>query len=177
MILAICGAIFSGWMGLGYAPCWIAAGAFGVSAAALALLLLRPRIEIHETHLVIGRRSIPWSEVRRVDQTHFTVPLVVRLTLGDNEELLVIYPGDAESSGSLLRHLCRFSREAILDGVPYRQFWGEPPINSRTGDSSAQLKYPLLRPEDEEEVERMFQRLKSVGHLDSRNSPDSSDET
>ena len=30
--------------------------------------------------------------------------------------------------------------------------------------------YPLLRPEDEEEVERMYQRLKTVGHFDQRNS-------
>jgi hypothetical protein len=33
-------------------------------------------------------------------------------------------------------------------------------------------RYQLLRPEDEAEVERLFQRLKTVGHLD----PKASDE-
>ena len=43
------------------------------------------------------------------------------------------------------------------------------PAEGRTG---APVRYPLLRAEDEEEVERMFQRLKSVGHLESKNSED-----
>jgi hypothetical protein len=33
-------------------------------------------------------------------------------------------------------------------------------------------RYPVLPPEEEEEVERMFQRLKSVGHFDQRSSDD-----
>jgi hypothetical protein len=32
------------------------------------------------------------------------------------------------------------------------------------------LRYPVLSSEDEEEVERLFQRLKSVGHLESKSS-------
>ena len=81
--------------------------------------------------------------------------------------------------------LRRFSREALLDGVPYREFWGElaavaratEPAKKRSSESSdadqdvsAPLRYPVLRSEDEEEVERLFQRLKSVGHLESKNS-------
>jgi hypothetical protein len=31
-------------------------------------------------------------------------------------------------------------------------------------------RYPLLRPEDEDEVEKMFQKLKSVGRIDGRSS-------
>jgi len=69
---------------------------------------------------------------------------------------------------SLLRHLRRYSREALLDGVPYGQFWGEPP--SAAPKQIPPPRYPLLRPEDEEEVERMLQRLKSVGRLDPRGS-------
>jgi hypothetical protein len=30
------------------------------------------------------------------------------------------------------------------------------------------MRYPLLLPEEEEEIERMFQRLKTVGHLEQR---------
>ena len=33
-------------------------------------------------------------------------------------------------------------------------------------------RYPLLRPEDEAEVERLYQRLKTVGRLDSMSSTD-----
>ena len=33
----------------------------------------------------------------------------------------------------------------------------------------APARYPLLRPEDEEEIEAMFQRLKSAGSMDVRN--------
>src|SRR5579863_4407067 len=142
-------------------------------------MALRPAIEIHETHLRIGRRDIPWSQIRRLDQTGWNVPLAVFLTLPNESRILLLYPGDFDSSASLLRHLRRHARQALLDGVPYRQFWGEPPLSeiaSAKHPSSAKMptvtpaqtqmappRYPLLRPEDEEEVERMFQRLKTVG--------------
>jgi hypothetical protein len=94
--------------------------------------------------------------------------LAVYLTLADERKLLLVYPGDFDSCGSLLRHLRRYSREALLDGIPYRQFWGEAPLAQRK--QLPPPRYPLLRPEDEEEVERMFQRLKSVGRIDQRGS-------
>jgi hypothetical protein len=148
------------------APAWIAAALFAIPAVALFLLAFRPSIEIHESHLKMGRRQIPWTEVRRLDQSGWNVPLVVYLTLSEERRVLLIHPGDSDSSASLLRHLRRHSREALLDGVPYRQFWGEPPPAAPA--QIAPPRYPLLRQEDEEEVERMFQRLKSVGHLERR---------
>ena len=147
---------------------------FSISAVVLALITFRPVIEIHESHLAIGRMAIPWTDIQRVDQTGWTVPLAVHLTLLGDHQLMLVYPGDADSSNSLLRHLRRFSREALLDGVPYREFWGEPPVPTGKDQGKPAVdppaRYPLLRPEDEEEVERMFQRLKSVGHLESKNS-------
>jgi len=175
-LFAFCGAMFSAWMGQRWAPCWIAALLFAISAVALALVSLRPVIEIHETHLVIGRMAIPWSDVLRVDQTGWTAPLVVHLTLRGDHQFMLLYPGDPDSSSSLLRHLRRFSRHALLDGIPYRQFWGEPSPAAREAipaPTDAPGRYPLLRSEDEEEVERMFQRLKSVGHLESKSSDES----
>jgi hypothetical protein len=177
-LFAVCGAVFSAWMGLRWAPCWIAAALFGIFAVVLGVVTFRPAIEIHETHLVIGRMAIPWREVQRVDQTGWNVPLAVNLTLSGDHRLLLLYPGDADSSSSLLRHLRRFSREALLDGIPYREFWREPGVatgkatTGRDKDTAmeAPARYPLLRAEDEEEVERMLQRLKSVGHLESKNS-------
>ena len=181
-LFAVCGAIFSGWTALRWTPSWIAAGLFAISALILAVVTIRPVIEIYEAHLAIGRMRIPWRDVRRVDQTGWITPLAVRLTLRDHQPILLLYPGDLDSSNSLLRHLRRFSREALLDGIPYREFWGElsagePPAESpaespadKDAEAAAPARYPMLRTEDEEEVERLFQRLKSVGHLESKNS-------
>src|SRR5579863_4000272 len=103
--MAICGALFSAWTGLRWSYTWIAAGLFALSAAAILALVLRPVIEIHETHPRIGRRVIFWTEIRRLDQTRWTAPLAVYLTLADDKRSLLIYPGDLDSSTSLLRHL------------------------------------------------------------------------
>jgi len=189
-LFAFCGALFSAWIGLRWAPSWIAAISFALSSVALSLLAARPAIEIHETHLAIGRMMIPWREIERVDQTGWNAPLAVFLTLRGDHRIMLLYPGDADSSSSLLRRLRRCSYRALLDGIPYREFWGEPlagaqaPLDEQTGTmpsaaglpaegrTGAPVRYPLLRAEDEEEVERMFQRLKSVGHLESKNSED-----
>ena len=166
------------WTALRWTPSWIAAGLFAISALLMIAITLRPAIEIHETHLAIGRMKIPWREVRRIDQTGWNTPLAVMLTLRDQQRILLLYPGDLDSSNSLLRHLRRFSREALLDGIPYRQFWGELPAadpasdraTDKDAEAAAPARYPVLRAEDEDEVERLFQRLKSVGHLESKNS-------
>lgn len=163
-------ALLSGWVALRWPAAWVAVGAFAVSAVCVLLLALRPVIEIHDTHLMIGRKAILWTDVRRLDQTGWNAPLAVYLTLADEQRLLIVHPGDMDSSTSLLRHLRRCSREALLDGIPYAQFWGETP--AAAPKQAAPPRYPLLRPEDEDEIERMFQRLKSVGHIDQRHSDD-----
>ena len=147
-------------------PSWIAAALFAIPAALLLFLASRPAIEIYDTHLRIGRREIRWREIRRVDRTRWEVPLVAHLTLEDGRRLLLIHPGDSGSAASVLRYLRRSARAALLDGIPYQQFWGEPP--AAPPPRPAPLRYPLLRPEDEAEVERMFQRLKSVGRTELR---------
>lgn len=156
--------MLGGWTAARWAPAWIAAGAFALTAAAILVLALRPAIEIFETHLSVGRRAVAWSDIRRLDQTGWNAPLAVYLTLADGHRFLILYPGDLDSSTSLLRHLRRYSREALLDGIPYRQFWGEAAGERK--QLAPPPRYPLLRPEDEEEVEKMFQKLKSVGRID-----------
>ncbi|HEY2018050.1 MAG TPA: hypothetical protein VGH38_31310, partial [Bryobacteraceae bacterium] len=101
----------------------------------------------------------------------------VRVTLFDDSRMLLVYPGDLDSCNSLLRHLRRLSRDALIDGIPYRQYWGEvlAPGNERPGNERKQgpppaPRYRILRPEDEAEVERLYQRLKTVGNLDQKNS-------
>jgi hypothetical protein len=170
--LAILGTAFSVWAALQWDLAWIAAAGFGLSTILVLALALRPEIAIYDTHLQVGRRAILWSDIRRLDQTGWTAPLVVQLTLAEGKRLLVIHPGDVDSCASLLRYLRRGCREALLDGIPYRQFWGEVPA-----PRAKQLpppRYPLLRPEDEEEVERMFQRLKAAGRLDEHASDEKS---
>ncbi len=196
-LLAIAGTVLCAWTGLRWPSTWIAAGLFGVTAAALIALLSQPQIEIYETHLQLGRRIIPWRDIRRLDQTGWIAPLAVALTLSNDRRVFLVYAGDLDSSTSLLRHLRRYSRQALLDGIPYRQAWGEldkTPELTKGEDLQKQLEkiasgkatdpktareperrnppHPLLRPEEEEEIERMFQRLKSVGRLDQRDQRD-----
>lgn len=169
-LFAAGGATLAAGTAMRWSPSWIAAGLFLLTSACLMVAVLRPVIEIHETHLAIGRRMIAWSEIRRIDQTVWNAPLAVYITLADARRELLVYPGEPDACAALLRHLRRFAREALIDGIPYRQFWGE----SATAEPKQMppARYPLLRPEDEEEVERMFQRLKSVGRIDRRNSDD-----
>jgi phage shock protein PspC (stress-responsive transcriptional regulator) len=152
---------------------WALAGLL-LSGAALSLILAtRPGVEIHEGYVAIGKRIIPWMDIRRVDRTGWVSPLIVRITLFDDSRLHLIYPGDLDSCNSLLRHVRRLSRDALIDGVPYRQYWGEVLVPGER-KVPAPARYRILRPEDEAEVERLYQRLKTVGNLDQKNSADES---
>lgn len=165
-LVAVGLAAFSAWLAMQWPLAWVATVLAGLSAAILLALALRPPVEIYEHHLSVGKHVIPWSEIRRLDRTSWISPLVVKLTLTDDRVFFIIYPGDVDAGKSLLRHLRRCAKEALIDGAPYKQFWGEvlPPAAERR--QLASPKYQLLRPEDEAEVERLFQRLKAVGHLD-----------
>ena len=159
----------TGWFALIWPLSWIATGLFLASAILFLYLASRPAVEIYEGHVKIGKHAIPWRHIRRLDRSA-NIPLMVRLTLADKTRILVIYPGDPNSSSGLLRSLRRHSREALIDGVPYRQFWGEAAVSAIARKKLEPPRYPLLLPDDEADVERMFQRLKSVGHLDQKTS-------
>ena len=170
--LALTGLSF--WTSLLFPLAWIATGLFSICAVLVLYLALRPPIEVYDTHLQIGETVIPWKHLRRLDRGS-NVPLIVRLTLSDKTRVLVVYPSDPQSSSSLLRQLRRYAREALIDGVPYRQFWGEPANSANAAPARRSMeapRAPLLLPDDEAEVERLFQRLKSVGHLDQKTSPE-----
>src|SRR4051812_42617952 len=163
-------AAFSTWCGFLWTPAFLPALLFLLSAALILVVAFQSPVEIHETHLRIRKRNIAWSQIRRLDRTGWISPLVLHITLLDNERILLVYPCDLESANGLLRHLRRYSREALIDGVPYRQFWGEALGPAPERRQLPSPKYQLLRPEDEAEVERMFQRLKTVGHIDPKKS-------
>jgi hypothetical protein len=169
-LVAIALAGFSGWLGMDWAPAFIPAVLFLLTSFLLLAMRFRPAIEIHEGYLSIGKRVVPWMDIRRLDRTGWISPLVVRITLFDDSRLTLVYPGDLDSCNSLLRHLRRLSRDALIDGVPYRQYWGE--VLAPGGGDRKNVpppRYRLLRPEDEAEVERLYQRLKTVGNLDQKN--------
>jgi len=160
----------SSWAGMVLA--FLPAILFVLTASLLLVLACRPAIEVHEGYLSVGRKVIPWMDIRRLDRTGWISPLVVRLTLFDDSRQLVLYPGDLDACNALLRQLRRSSRDALIDGVPYRQYWGE--VLAPVADSRQELppRYRILRAEDEAEVERLYQRLKTVGNLDQKNSVD-----
>lgn len=167
-LVALALAAFSGWLALNWPACWIAAGLFVAITILVLYLASRPAVEIHESHVKIGDTTIPWRHVRRLDRSA-QVPLIVRLTLSDKSRVLLVFPGDPQTSSDLLRNLRRYAREALIDGVPYRQFWGEA-VTASVRKQLPAPRYPLLLPEDEADVERMFRRLKSVGHLEEKTS-------
>ncbi|PWU00701.1 MAG: hypothetical protein C5B51_24605 [Terriglobia bacterium] len=166
-IAAVVLAGFSAWLGWGWAPAFIPAGLSLLTAAGLFVMAFHPAIEIHDGYLSIGKRRIPWMDIRRLDRTGWISPLILRVTLYDDSRFMLIYPGDLDSCNGLLRHLRRLSSDALIDGIPYRQYWGEllaPGVERK--QVAPPQRYRVLRPEDEAEVERLYQRLKTVGNLD-----------
>ena len=102
----------SAWFGTSAPLAFIPAGGFVLAAGFLFAMALRPSIEIHEGYLSIGKRIIPWMDIRRLDRTGWISPLIVRVTLFDDSRMVLVYPGDLDSCNSLLRHLRRLSRDA-----------------------------------------------------------------
>ena len=107
-------------------------------------------------------------DIRRLDRTGWMSPLIVRITLFDDSRLVLVYPGDLDSCNRLLRHLRRLSRDALIEGVPYRQYFGEVLAAGAERKPAPPPRYRILKPEDEAEVERLYQRLKTVGNLDQK---------
>jgi hypothetical protein len=171
------GALFAasaaaGWAALNWP--WAAPASALLLIASIPLLLvgLQPAIEARDGYLRIGRRTVPWSDIRSVRRLAWRLPVLVRLTTARGRRLHLVFTGDLNSGARLLRQICRSATLATIDGLPYREFWGEVPASAPP--PSAPPQFRLLRPEDEAEVERMYQRLKSVGRLDSARSPDES---
>lgn len=170
-LVALAIAVLSGWVALNWPYAWIAAGLALATSILVFSLVFQPMVEIYESHLKIGNRAIPWGQIRRLDRISL-VPLVVRMTMANRSRSFVLFAGQSDLAASLLRQLRRYSREAMIDGVPYKQFWGETLSAAPEKKQIAPPRYPLLLPDDEAEVERMFQRLKSVGNLDQKSTGD-----
>lgn len=156
-----------------FAPVIVLTVLLSLASGVLCFLACRPVVELHPHHLRIGERVLPWPEILRVDRTGWISPLVVHLALADGGKIMLIYPGDYESSNQLLRGLRRGAANALIDGVPHHQFWSDPVVAVAAEEEEPSSRpvpparrYPLLRPEDEADIERLYQRLKAVGRLD-----------
>jgi len=159
-------AVFSGWCAKTWLPALIPAILFLASGVLVLYLALQPVIEVKENGLRIGKRSIAWKHIRRIDQTGWVSPLVVHLTLADSTRVRILYPGVLESCNQLNRLLQQNATESLINGVPYRQIWGEPVEPDPPRKPVPVPRYRLLTEEDEAEVERLYQKLKTAGHMD-----------
>lgn len=157
-------AAFSGWWAVNWLPALLPGLLFLATASLLLTLALQPPIEVHETHLQIGARHIPWTDIRRVDQTGWAAPMVAYLTLADGSRVRLLYPGDMDTANRLLGSVQQHAVNSLINGVPYRQIFGEPVTPPPPRMAAPRVR--LLTPEDEAEVERMYRELKRAGRVD-----------
>lgn len=147
--------------------------AFAVFALVLVYLVTRSPIEVHDSHLQVGRQLIPWEAISHIDEPRSVAPLVVPLTLNSDRRFVLVYTGSRESSRKLLHQIRRHARFALIHGLPYRQFWDEDLEAFRDRCILTDHQWNVLTPDDEAEVERMFHTLRKEGSLH----PSASDES
>jgi hypothetical protein len=140
-----------------------------ITAAALFWLAARPPVRIGEAQFNIGERAIAWREVREINSSRFVSPLILRIKLTNSRRKTLIYPGEPERIARLMFQLRKNSHLATFDGVAHRDYWTWTSLAGLGGENPT-LDQPvrMLSQEDEDEVERMYQKLKTVGRLDSR---------
>jgi hypothetical protein len=148
-----------------------------LTSAGLFWLASRPPIEVGDTQFQIGERVIAWREVREINRSRFLSPLVIKLKLTNSRRKLLVFPGEPARIERLMFQLRKNSQFATFDGVAYRDYWTWLSLSGARGDTST-LDQPvrMLSAEEEEEIERLYQKLKSVGRLDSRGTDSDSSE-
>jgi len=150
----------------------------GLTALGLFWLAARPVIRIAESQFNLGERAIAWREVKEINSSRFLSPLVLKIKLTNSRSARLIYPGEPERIEQLLFQLRKNSHLACFDGVAHRDYWTWLTLNGSKNENPV-LDQPvrMLSQDEEEEIERLYQKLKTVGRLDSRvDSSNSSDE-
>jgi hypothetical protein len=141
-----------------------------LTAAGLFWLASRPLISVGETQFTIGERAIAWREVREINRSRFLSPLVLQIKLTNSRSKVLVYPGEPSRIELLLAQLRKRSHLATFDGVPYREYWHWTNLEEQEQQADAPAAAPPVRlstPEDEADIERLFQTLKTGGRLDS----------
>jgi hypothetical protein len=160
---------------LAFIPGLLCAG----TAAVLFWLAARPWIRVGETQFNIGDRAIAWREIREINISRFNTarfntprfvsPLILNLKLTNSRHKVLVFPGDPDRIVRLTHQLRRNSYLSTFDGVAYRDYWTWSNLASPQRETPARDQpVRMLSPEDEDEIERMYQKLKAVGRLDSR---------
>ncbi len=158
-------AVFCAWLAFRWWPAAIAGVFFLASGAVVLYLALRPAIEVAESGLGVGKTSIRWTDIRRVDQTGWISPMVIDLTLVTRNKIRLIYPGERVNSNRLLRSIQQNASMALINGVPWRQILGAPQEEAGRKPLPGP-RYRLLTENDEAEVERLYHQLRSAGRFD-----------
>ena len=147
------------------------------TAAGLFWLSARPAIRLGETQFNIGERAIAWREVREINSSRFISPLILNVKLTNSRSKLLIFPGEPERIEKLMWQLRKNSFLATFDGVSHRDYWAWAAVASARGENPVpEQPVRMLSAEEEDEIERMYQKLKTVGRLDSRNTDSSASE-
>ena len=149
---------------LAFIPGFLCAG----TSTFLFWLTARPHIRVGEHQFNIGNRAIAWREVREINSSRFVSPLLLKIKLTNSRQKLLIFPGEPERIARLLFYLRKNSQMASFDGVAYQDYWTWSSM-AGTGEN-APLEHPvrMVSADEEDEIERMYQKLKTVGHLDTR---------
>jgi len=157
---------------LAFAPGFLCA----ITGAGLFWLATRPAIRVSATQFNIGQRAIAWREVREIN-SRFASPLIVLIRLTNARRKVLIFPGEPERIANLIYQLRKNANQATFDGVAYRDYWTWSSVTDSGGETDMP-DHPvrMVSTEDEQEIERMFHKLKSVGRLDSRADDSKSDE-
>lgn len=163
-VLACC--LLCGLAGWQYPIAFLPSGLFAIAAGSLFWMGSRPEVRVLPTQFNVGERAISWREVREINTT-LARPLVARINLTNCRHKLLVFPAASERAAQLMYQLRRHSYLATFDGVAYRDFWTWSTLHEKLRDRPV-LQQPvrMLSAEDEDEVERLFQKLKTVGRLD-----------
>ncbi|MFN7543156.1 MAG: hypothetical protein ACK5TN_10225 [Acidobacteriota bacterium] len=163
-VIAVLLGLMCAYVGWHWAPAFVPATLFFATALALLWLSFHPIIELTDCELLLGNRAVSWSSITDIRTTGWLTPLVLKLHLESGPSITLIFAGDLESSGRLKDMICQCAPHALLNGLPQRQ--RQAVLAVRNGATAEFERHPILTPQDEAEVERMFQRLREVGHLD-----------
>ncbi len=168
---ALAGAVGTTVIGIRFPFAFIPAFLFALTSVLLFWLASRPRITVADSQFTIGERAIAWREVKEINSSRIVSPLllVLDIRLTNNRSKRLVYPGEAARIARLVYQLRRNSRLASFDGVAYRDYWTWTSLGSgKTAGTVSDQPVRMVSLDDEEEIERLYQRLKTVGHLDSR---------
>ncbi|MFL6451566.1 MAG: hypothetical protein ACJ746_28400 [Bryobacteraceae bacterium] len=157
------------------APLAFAPGALcALTAVVLFWLAHRPAIRIGTTQFNIGERAIAWQEVREINTGRFLSPLILKLKLTNSRRKALVFPGEPERIAKLLDSLRRHSMLATFNGIAYRDYWTWNDVKELSGDTSPnETPVRMVSAEDEDEIERLFQKLKNCRDLDSHDADQS----